>query len=64
MSSTAASAGFAYVLGIFGRDWQTVLPRGRYRRIQKKLAQANLDDLLKSNPDNIAIGNANVKVLK
>jgi len=30
----------------------------------KKLAQANLDDLLKSNPDNIAIGNANVKVLK
>jgi len=61
MSSTAVSAGFAYVFGIFGRGVANRITKEEIQENTKKLAQANLDDLLKANPDNIAIDNANVK---
>ena len=60
-SSTAVSAGFSYVFGIFGRGVANRITKEEIQENTKKLAQADLDDLLKTNADNIAIDNANVK---
>ena len=60
MSSTAASAGFAYVFGVFGRGAANKISKDEIRETTEKLAQANLDDLLKSNADNIALNIADI----
>jgi hypothetical protein len=60
MSTTAASAGFAYVFGVFGRSAANKISKEDIEETTKKLSQANLDDLLKSNPENMAIDNSNV----
>ena len=54
-STTAASAGFAYVFGIFGRGMANRASKDEVRETTEKLAQADLEDLLKSNPGNAAL---------
>jgi hypothetical protein len=61
MSSTAASAGFAYVFGVFGRGVANRISKDEIQETTKKLAQANLDELLKSNVDNVALDGVNIE---
>ncbi len=61
MSSTAASVGFAYVFGVFGRGMANRISKDEIQETTKKLSQANLDELLKSNSDNVAVDNTNVE---
>ena len=61
MSSTAASAGFAYVFGVFGRGAANKISKNEIRETTEKLAQANLDDMLKSNADNVALNIADIE---
>ena len=61
ISSTAASAGFAYAFGVFGRAVANKISKDEIRETTEKLAQANLDDLLKSNADNVALNIADIE---
>jgi hypothetical protein len=61
MSSTATSAGFAYVFGVFGRGMANRISKDEIQETTKKLSQANLDELLKSNADNVAVDPANIQ---
>ena len=61
MSSTAVSAGFAYVFGVFGRGMANHISKDEIQETTKKLSQTNLDELLKSNSDNVAVDNTNVE---
>ncbi len=61
VSSAAVSAGFSYVFGIFGRGVANRITKDQIQETTQKLAQSDLDGLLKSNPSNIAISNANVE---
>lgn len=61
MSSTAVAAGFAYAFGIFGRGTANKISKDQIRETTEKLSQANLDELLKSNADNVALDNADIR---
>ncbi len=61
MSSTATSAGFAYVFGVFGRGTANKISKDEIEEITKKLSQSNLDEILKSNPDNVGLDNTNIE---
>ncbi len=60
-SSTSTSAGYAFVFGIFGRGAANQITKDQIQETTKKLSQSNLEELLKSNTDNVAIDNANIK---
>jgi hypothetical protein len=59
-SSTAVSAGFAYVFGVFGRGMANKISKDQIQETTKKLSQANLDDLLKADMDNVALNSADI----
>ena len=59
-SSTAAAAGFAYVFGIFGRGMANSISKEDIENTTEKLSKENLDELLKSNPENIELKNDSV----
>ncbi len=61
MSSTATSAGFSYVFGVFGRGMANRISKDEIQETTKKLAQANLDELLNSNTDNVALDVTNIE---
>ncbi len=61
ISSTATSVGFAYIFGIFGRSISNRISREEIEEVTKKLSQANFDELIKSNPDNIGLENMSIK---
>jgi hypothetical protein len=61
MSSTAASAGFAYLFGAFGRGMANRITKDEINEVTKKLSQSNLDELLKSNSDNVGVDNTSVE---
>jgi hypothetical protein len=61
ISTTATSAGFAYVFGVFGRSMANKISKDDIVETTKKLSQANLDEILKSNPDNVGLDNANIE---
>jgi len=64
VSSNAVSAGFAYAFGMFGRGAANRITKDDIQKTTEKLAQANLDDLIKSNSKNVAIDNANVEKIE
>ncbi len=63
-SSTAVSVGFAYVFGMFGRGAANRITKDDIQKTTEKLAQANLDDLIKSDSKNVAIDNVNVESIE
>lgn len=61
MSSTATSAGFAYVFGAFGRGMANRISKDEIEEVTKKLSQTNLDELLRSNSENVGLDNTNIE---
>ena len=59
-SSVATDAGFAYVFGIFGRGIANKITKEDIENATKKLSEMNLDDALKSDPDNLALNNGDI----
>ncbi len=59
-SSAAADAGFAYAFGIFGRGMANRATKEEIENVTQKLSQMNLDDVLKSDPDNLALNNGDI----
>ncbi len=59
-SSVATDAAFAYVFGIFGRRMANKITKEDIENATKKFSQMNLDDALKSDPDNLALNNEDI----
>jgi hypothetical protein len=60
MSSTDTSVGFAFVFGVFGRGMANRITKDQIQETTKKLSETNLDELLKSNADNVALDSASI----
>lgn len=60
VSTTATSAGFAYVFGVFGRGMANRITKDELEKTAKQYASGNLDDMLKSDSDNIGLDIASV----
>ncbi len=60
-SATASSAGFAYAFGIFGRAASNRINKEELEQAAAALSKENLDTLMQSDPDNVAIDNASVE---
>jgi len=59
-SVTATDAGFAYVFGVFGRGMANRLTKDELEKAAKQYSIANLDELLKSDSDNVGLDNSNI----
>ncbi|ASI13624.1 putative DNA-binding protein [Candidatus Mancarchaeum acidiphilum] len=63
-SSAAASVGFSYLFGAFGRGAANRIAKDDVLDKTKALSQEDLDTALKSNSENVAIDNSNIDSIR
>jgi hypothetical protein len=63
-TSTVASVGIGYALGVFGRGITNRITKENVKETTEQLSQTNLDQLLKSNAKNVALDIASINNIK
>ncbi len=61
ISTTAASAGFAYIFGVFGRGMANRINKEELEKAAQTVSSGNLDEMLKSDPENMSIDIASIE---